>query len=39
MLLALDLVASDCLSYGIEQNLIADRFGEEFDRTGFHGLD
>jgi hypothetical protein len=30
--LACDLVASDCLSDGIEQNLIAERFGEKFDR-------
>jgi hypothetical protein len=39
MLLARDLVASDCLCYGIEQSLFAERFGEKFDRTGFHGLD
>src|SRR6202011_5621200 len=39
MLPACDLVAFECVSYSIEQSLIAERFGEKFDRTGFHGLD
>src|SRR5258708_2931686 len=39
MLLACDLVAFECVLYCIEQNLIAEWFGEKFDRTGFHGLD